>query len=70
MVESWQTPEGTSKSRKNRVPIEVVGKDCNRVMKEARMGSFATIEGYFRSEAVKGQYMYKVRTLTIDIWED
>lgn len=70
MIESWQAVDGETKTRKNRITVEVVGKDCNRVMAEAKLGSRATIEGYIRSELWKGQHIIKVRTLTIYIWED
>ena len=69
-VESWQNGAGETKERKNRVQIEVVGRDAARAYEEIRLGSWVTIEGYIRSENFKGQVMMKVRTLSIEVWED
>jgi single-stranded DNA-binding protein len=70
MVESWFNPEGELRERKNRVLVEVVGKDCERVAQQAKLGSWVTLEGYIRSEQFKGQELIKVRTLSVDIWEE
>jgi len=70
MVESWLNPDGEARARKNRVLVEVVGRDAEKVAREARLGSWVTIEGYIRSEQFKGQDLTKVRTLSIDIWGD
>lgn len=69
MVESWFNPDGELRTRKNRILVEVVGKDSERVAHEARLGSWVTLEGYIRSEQFKGQDLIKVRTLSVDIWE-
>ena len=69
MVESWITGDGTLRERKNRIQIEVVGKDSAKVAKLAKLGSWVTLEGYIRSEQFKGQELIKVRTLAITIWE-
>jgi len=69
MVEGWENASGESKERKNRIAIEVVGKDSARVAAELRIGSWVTLEGYIRSENFKGREFIKVRTLTIDVWE-
>ena len=68
MIESWVNGEGQHRERKNRITIEVVGKDAERISREAKLGSFVTLEGYVRSENVKGQVLTKVRTLSIDVW--
>jgi len=70
MVEGWENASGESKERKNRIAIEVVGKDSARVAAELRIGSWVTLEGYIRSENFKGREFIKVRTLTIDVWHD
>jgi len=70
MVESWLNPDGESRARKNRVLVEVVGRDAEKVAREAKLGSWVTLEGYIRSEQFKGQDLTKVRTLSIDIWGD
>ncbi len=70
VVESWLNPDGELRSRKNRVLVEVVGKDSERVAQHAKLGSWVTLEGYIRSEQFKGQDLIKVRTLSIDIWEE
>lgn len=69
MVESWTNASGESRERNNHITVEVVGKDSAKVAKEAKIGSWATIEGYVRSEQSKGRDIKKVRTLTINIWE-
>jgi single-stranded DNA-binding protein len=69
-VESWKSGNGEIKERKNRVQIEVVGRDAERIFKEVHLGSWVTIEGYIRSENFKGQTMMKVRTLSIETWEN
>ncbi len=68
MVESWLNPEGESRARKNRILVEVVGRDAEMVAAEARLGSWVTLEGYIRSEQFKGQDLIKIRTLSIDRW--
>jgi single-stranded DNA-binding protein len=68
LVESWVNPDGEIRARKNRILVEVVGKDSERVAFEAKLGSWVTLEGYIRSEQFKGQELVKVRTLSIDIW--
>jgi single-stranded DNA-binding protein len=70
MTESWENSQGEYRERKNRITVEVVGKDSAKIAKEARLGSWATLEGYFRSEQFKGQDLTKVRTLSITIWEN
>ena len=70
MTESWENAQGEYRERKNRVIVEVVGKDSARVAEEARLGSWVTVEGYFRSEQFKGQELTKVRTLSINVWKE
>jgi len=69
MIESWKNVTGEHRERNNTISVEVVGKDSAKVAREARLGSWATIEGYIRSEQVKGRDIKKVRTLTIQVWE-
>jgi single-stranded DNA-binding protein len=69
MIESWENAAGEYRERKNRITVEVVGKDSARVADEASLGSWVTLEGYFRSEQFKGQELTKVRTLSIDVWK-
>jgi len=69
MIESWENAQGEYRERKNQITVEVVGKDSAKVAAEAKLGSWATIEGYMRSEQSKGRELTKVRTLSIDIWE-
>jgi single-stranded DNA-binding protein len=69
MIESWKNAAGEHRERNNTISVEVVGKDSAKVAREAKLGSWATIEGYIRSEQAKGRDIKKVRTLTIQIWE-
>ena len=69
MVESWTNASGETRERNNHITVEVVGKNSAKVAEEAKIGSWATIEGYIRSEQSKGRDIKKVRTLTISIWE-
>jgi single-stranded DNA-binding protein len=69
MVESWDNASGETRERKNRVMVEVVGRDSKRVADEAKLGSWVTLEGYIRSELFKGQELVKVRTLVVNVWE-
>jgi hypothetical protein len=69
LVESWENASGEYRERKNRVVVEVVGKDSSRIAELAHLGSFVTLEGYIRSELFKGAELMKVRTLSIDVWE-
>lgn len=69
MVESWVNSEGETRERKNRVTVEVVGRDSGKVIDLARLGSWVTLEGYIRSEIFKGEPLMKIRTLSIDVWE-
>ncbi len=68
LVESWDS-NGDHRERKNRVTIEVVGRDSAMVLARAQVGSWVTLEGYIRSELSKGETLMKVRTLAITIWE-
>lgn len=70
MIESWENAQGEYRERKNRVLIDVVGKEAARVAAEVRLGSRVKLEGYLRSEQLKGQDLVKVRTLSIDVWEE
>ena len=70
VVESWTNDRLEDKSRTNRVPVEVVGKDAERVAHEARLGRWVTLEGYIRTEQSKGETVLKVRTLSIAVWEE
>ena len=70
MIESWENAQGEYRERKNRITVEVVGKDSARVAKEAKLGFWVSIEGYIRSEQWKGSEIIKVRTLSIKIWEE
>jgi len=69
-VESWRSGDGSVRERKNRVQIEVVGRDAEKIFREIRLGSWVTLEGYVRSEQFKGQDLMKIRTLSIIPWED
>lgn len=70
MVESWVDGDtGETKERHNRIMVEVLGRDAQRVAKEARLGAWVSLEGYLRSEVFKGENVIKVRTLSIKIWE-
>jgi single-stranded DNA-binding protein len=69
MVEGWITGTGEWRERRNQILIEVVGKESGRVAKEARLGSWVTLEGYIRSEQFKGQTQTKARTLSVSVWE-
>ena len=68
LVESWRNAQGDQGEHKNRVTIEVVGRDSARAAEEAACGRWASVEGYIRTGIFKGQEITKVRTLTIDIW--
>ncbi len=70
IVESWLNADGEYRERKNRVTVEVVGRDSAQVAREAKLGSWVYLEGYIRSENFKGQTLIKVRTLEIIVWED
>lgn len=50
--------------------VDVVGKDAVRVAGEARLGSWVSLEGYIRSELLKGREFIKIRTFSIDVVED
>jgi single-stranded DNA-binding protein len=69
MVESWTNDDGEQRDRKNRITVEVVGRDAGYVAATAKVGTWATIEGYLRSEQFKGQDLIKIRTFSIHLWE-
>jgi primosomal replication protein N len=69
LVESWDNADGQRCERKNRVTVEVVGRDSDKVFARAGVGSWVTIEGYIRSEIFKGEILMKVRTLSVYLWE-
>lgn len=70
MVESWLNADGSHRERRNRIQVEVVGKDSAKIAMTAKLGSWVTLEGYIRSEQFKGQELIKVRTLAITVWEN
>ncbi len=67
MTESWRNDDGEQRERKNRITVEVVGRDSAYAAK-GKLGSWVTLEGYIRSEQFKGQDLIKVRTFSITIW--
>lgn len=69
-VESWRNDDGLVRERKNVVAIEVLGRDAEHVAVTVRIGSWVTLEGYIRTEELKGQHAVKVRTLSITVWEE
>jgi len=69
-VETWKTGDGTVKERKNRVQVEVVGRDAEKTYEEVKLGSWVTLEGYIRSEQFKGQDLMKLRTLSVHVWSE
>lgn len=69
-IESWTNGDGERRERANRIPIEVVGRESARIAAHARVGMWVTVEGYLRCEQYKGQDIFKVRTLSIDLWEE
>ena len=69
-AETWRTPSGEHKERRNKIVVEVVGKDARRIAETAQVGFWATIVGYIRSEQSKGQDRVKVRTLDIKVWRN
>ena len=66
--ESWTNEAGQSRERFNLIGVEVVGKDAETVAANAAPGSRVTLEGYIRTDEVKGVHVTKVRTLSIHIW--
>jgi single-stranded DNA-binding protein len=70
MTESWRDDAGAIKQRQNTVIVEVIGRDAESVAARARVGSIVTLEGYLRSDELKGQHVLRVRTLSITVWED
>jgi hypothetical protein len=68
MKESWVN-NGKTVSRANRITVEVLGRDAQRIVDEGKVGMWVTIEGYIRSEEYQGRTIIKVRTLNIDVWE-
>ena len=68
-VEQWRDDDGKPKTRNNLLPIEVIGRDSEEAFARARPGLWVTIEGYVRSDIVKGQNVHRVRTFNIHIWE-
>lgn len=69
MIESWVNAQGEHRERKNTITVEVVGKYSAKIATEAKLGLWATIEGYIRSEQLKGRDLKKIRTLSIQIWK-
>lgn len=70
LIESWKNGDGKDRDRINSPLVEVVGRDAVRIAHEARIGAWITLEGYIRTEEVKGQHVTKVRTLTITVWPE
>lgn len=68
VVESWVNGQGEYRDRKNRITVDVVGRDAERIASSAKRGMWASIEGYYRSEIFKGQEVMKIRTLDIEVW--
>jgi single-stranded DNA-binding protein len=67
-VEGWYNDRGEWRERKNYALVEVLGRDAEWVGATVKPGSWVSLEGYLRSEQVKGQEVTKVRTLAIDVW--
>ena len=68
-VESWADDSGVLKERRNVFVIETLGRDAEYVYREARLGRMVTVDGYLRSDVVKGQNVIRIRTFHIHIWD-
>jgi single stranded DNA-binding protein len=69
-VESWTTGTGETKERKNRIQVEIVGRDAEEAFEKIRLGSWVFIDGYIRSEVYKGQNLTKMRVFSYEVWEE
>lgn len=70
VVESWQDHSGNRKERRSSFQIEVVGRDAQRIFDSVRVGHWVTLDGYLRSEIVRGADVTKVRVYDIEAWEE
>lgn len=68
-VESWTDGSGETKERKNRIQVEIVGRDAEEAFEEIRLGTWVFIDGYIRSEVYKGQNLTKMRVFSYKAWE-
>ncbi len=69
IVETWTSPSGESKHHRNDIPVEVLGKDAERVYRELKAGMTVDIDGYLRTEIFRGRLAITVRTFFIQYEE-
>lgn len=67
-VETWVDPDGVKCQRRNVIPIEALGKAAEYVLEHAQVGLWVSIDGYLRSEQVKGQTIIRIRAYSVTIW--
>ena len=70
VVESWVNEENKPRSHTNTFTVEVIGRDAYRVAQEAKLGFWVTLDGYLRSQELKGAHVTVVRTFSINIWAE
>jgi single-stranded DNA-binding protein len=69
-VESWTSGSGELKERKNRIQVEIVGRDAEKAFEQIRLGTWIFLDGYIRSEVYKGQDLTKMRVFSYEAWEE
>lgn len=65
VLEEWNSPSGEKRYHRNDVPVEVLGKEAEKTCELLRPGDWVSVDGYLRSETLKGKSQLRVRVFNI-----
>jgi single-stranded DNA-binding protein len=65
VLETWESRGGETKSHRNDIQIEVLGKEAQAAYDTLSPGKWVSVDGYLRSEQFKGRLQIKVRVFNI-----
>ncbi|MHC4647370.1 MAG: single-stranded DNA-binding protein [Planctomycetota bacterium] len=64
-METWASRNGESKSHRNDILVEVLGKEAQPAFDGLSPGDWVSVDGYLRSEQFKGRTVLSVRVYNI-----
>ncbi len=69
IFEEWESPSGEKRNHRNDVPVEVLGREAEKVCEHLRPGDWVSVDGYLRSETFKGKPQLRIRVFNISYEE-
>ena len=64
-LETWESKCGETKSHRNDILIEILGKEADSAYSNLSPGKWVSVDGYLRTEQFKGKQQTKVRVYNI-----